>query len=432
MPTWRRPITRTLVTVLMSGSLLVLGSPARADAGDLDPLFSEDGVQVTSFPGHYGVAHGAVVHVAGRMVVVGGMHTNEGIGSDFALVRYTFGGELDATFGVGGRILTDFDGRYDQGEAVAVQPDGRLVAVGSTTDDIAVARYGIDGSLDASFDGDGRKLIDLGGSESARDVAIQSNGKILVAVTDGMDFGIVRLMPDGGMDGSFGNGGVVRTDWAGFQDSALAIAVQPDGRIVAGGFTIAPSTREDFALARYLPNGALDPTFGNGGRVRTDFLRWGDRITDLVFQPDGKIVVSGQASADPGWADQRSNVALARYLRNGALDATFGTRGRVHTNFGSFFDNAHGMALQPDGRIVVGSSRYTGQGWSDAAVARYEPNGDLDPTFGTGGIAIAADTKVTSDDVGGLVLVGNRIALATGTSTAPAEFGFLAVRFLSS
>jgi hypothetical protein len=103
------------------------------------------------------------------------MHTNEGIESDFALARYTPGGQLDRNFGNGGRVLTDFDGRYDVGHALASMSDGRIVAVGSSTDDIAVALYRRNGRLDPSFDGDGRLLLDLGSFDDARDVAIQDD-----------------------------------------------------------------------------------------------------------------------------------------------------------------------------------------------------------------------------------------------------------------
>jgi uncharacterized delta-60 repeat protein len=418
------------VVGLVAVAVHLVALPAWAAPGDLDPTFSEDGVAVAAFPEHYGVARDVAVQFDGRIVAVGAMHVDMGIASDFALVRYTFAGNLDPNFGRGGRILTDFGGRYDEAEAVAVQEDRKIVVVGDSTDDIAVARYSATGHLDRTFEGDGRTLIDLGGSETALDVAIQPDGRIVLVGTDGPDFFVVRLLADGSLDPEFGVGGSVRTDFRGSQDTALAVAIQQDGMIVVGGFCVT-GTRDDFALARYLPDGSLDQGFGTGGLVRTDFAGWEDRITDLVVQTDGKIAASGEASQYPGGADQRSDVGVARYLPDGQLDPTFGHSGKVRTDFGSYFDEAQGMAVLADGRIVV-ASPFFDVDHSVAAVARYQVDGHLDPSFGSGGIA-RTTVETSSDQVGGLTLIGDeRISVVAGTSPTPGDFAFLALRFLSA
>jgi len=404
---------------------------AWSNPGDLDPTFSDDGVQVTTFPGHYGIAFDVVVQPRGQIAAVGFMHTNQGIESDFALVRYTRLGQLDGNFGNGGRVLTDFDGRYDVGHALASMPDGRIVAVGSSTDDIAVALYRRNGRLDPSFDGDGRLLLDLGSFGDARDVAVQDDGKIVIVGNNGGDFAVIRLEPDGTLDSSFGGGaGFVLTDVGGFGAFGYTAALQPDGKIVAAGYTNAVDTSEDFAIARYLEDGTLDPSFGSGGLVTTDFTGWEDRITGLAIQTDGKIVAAGRASVAPGGADQKSDVGLVRYQSDGNLDSSFGHSGKVKTDFGSYFDQAQGVGIQADGQIVV-ASPFLGESGSTAAVARYDINGLLDASFGVGGIA-RTHARTSSDEAGGLALQPDgKIVVAGPADTGPADFGFLALRFLS-
>jgi uncharacterized delta-60 repeat protein len=404
---------------------------AWGNPGDLDPTFSSDGVKVTTFPGHYGIAHDVVIQPGGRIAAVGFMHTNQGIESDFALARYTPLGQLDRNFGNGGRVLTDFDGRYDVGYALASMSDGRIVAVGSSTDDIAVALYRRNGRLDPSFDGDGRLLLDLGSFDDARDVAIRDDGKIVIVGDDGGHLAVVRLEPDGTLDTSFGSGrGFVLTDFGGLGAFGYAVALQTDGSILAGGYTNMLDTSEDFAIARYLEDGTLDPSFGSGGRVTTDFGTWQDRITGLAIQADDKIVAAGRASVAPGGADQKSDVALVRYEPDGHLDSSFGHSGRVKTDFGSYFDQAQGIGIQDDGRIVL-YSPFVGENGSVAAVARYDTDGLLDASFGVGGIA-QTDAPTSGDEAGGLALQPDgKIVVAGPASTGPGEFGFLALRFLS-
>jgi uncharacterized delta-60 repeat protein len=167
--------------------------------------------------------------------------------------------------------------------------------------------------------------------------------------------------------------------------------------------------------------------------VTTDFVSFDDGITDIVLSPEGTIVASGHAEEFPGDADQASDVALARYEADGSLDPGFGDAGTVRTDFGSYFDEAEGMALQADGRIVVAAHHLDGSS-DTAAVARYETDGDLDPSFGHSGIAVSR-AAVSGDRVGGLALrPDGRIVVATAASTADpdASFGFLVLQFLAA
>jgi uncharacterized delta-60 repeat protein len=308
----------------------------------------------------------------------------------------TQSGTLDASFGTGGKVTTDFAGSGDGAGAIAVQPDGKLVAAGGATingqADFALARYNSNGTLDTSFGTGGRVTTDFGGRyEGASSVALQWDGKIVVAGGSVIglydNFALARYNSNGTLDTSFGTGGKVITDFGEVSAQADSVAVQPDGKIVVAGEANIDGG-EDFALVRYNPNGTLDASFGSGGKVVTDFglLQQGFSYAfgnSLAVQLDGKIVVAGVAYIGPG-----RDFALARYDSNGTLDTSFGTGGKVMTDF-SRNDSAFSVAVQPDGKIVVAGMSDVERGYGFALV-RYNNNGTLDDSFGAGG-------KVTTD-----------------------------------
>lgn len=307
-------------------------------------------------------------------------------------------GDLDASFGAGGKVRTDFGrgGRYANG--AALQPDGKIVLAGFvggyTEGDLGLVRYEANGRLDTSFGQGGTVVIDLlGWEEVLSGVAVQPDGKIVAAGyvirTPGgtKDFLVIRLDADGALDTTFGVGGIVITNFFGYDDVAGAVAIQPDGKIVAAGWTI--EARDgfadyNFALARYNPDGSLDPTFGAGGKAAPDLFGWIDLGRALVLQPDGKLVLAGIA-IDFSRSGAGFDFALARYNADGTLDASFGAGGKTITDFTGGAEDAFALALQPDGKLVAGGhgGRLT-TGW-DFALARYNPNGSLDSTFGLAG-----------------------------------------------
>ena len=288
-----RTSLRALMPVL---ALLLLSSTAIAAPGDLDMSFADGGAAITKFADRYGVAVSVGVQADGRIVVAGTMRQNLASQSDFALARYTANGHLDDTFGGDGRVLTDFGGRSDEAFGLALQPDGKAVVVGRTLDDLAVTRYRMDGSLDPTFSRNGRLVLDIDGPDTAYGVAVQSNGKIVVVGRAGQDFAVLRLHPGGKRDRTFGLRGLVRTDFAGSFDVARAVDIDAAGRIVVGGSAMVEAAqRGDFALARYDRHGTLDGSFGTGGLVTTDFLSFEDGITGLVALPSGGVVASGHA-----------------------------------------------------------------------------------------------------------------------------------------
>lgn len=335
-------------------------------------------------------------------------------------------GTLDPTFGSGGTVATDFARKVDLAQGVAVQDDGKIVAVGWATVAgayrFAVARYNADGSLDATFGSGGKVTTVFGGVEdTASAVAIQADGKIVVAGTTDSNgnlnyqFAVARYNADGTLDPSFGSGGKVTTSLSGTYNSGHAVAIQPDGRIVVAGFagnSFIGLNFGQFGVVRYNSNGTLDTAFGSGaGWVETDFGGDMSNATSVVVQADGKIVVAGDSNAG---ASSRPDFAVARYNVDGSLDNTFGENsdGQVTTNMFGGDAFAQGVALDASGNIVAAGQAYGQNGLRTFALARYTPDGELDTTFdgdgkvatdffGFGSYALAI---VVNDD--GIVAVG--------------------------
>jgi uncharacterized delta-60 repeat protein len=217
-------------------------------------------------------------------------------------------GDLDPTFGVGGKVSTDF-GADDSANDVAIQSDGKIVVVGRTFFNFALARYNRDGSLDPDFGSGGKVITEANSIVSAQAVAIQSDGKIVVAGQDSEDFATIRYNSDGTLDTSFGVGGKVVTNFFN-HDAALAIALQPDGKIIVGGGFQNARRRFDFALARYNSDGSLDTSFGAGGLPDYALCRLVPHLQTIGLSfgnPNGTMT-----SASPGVLLLRSsNTAVA-------------------------------------------------------------------------------------------------------------------------
>ena len=349
--------------------------------GTLDSDFGSGGKVTTDFSGGSDEVHGIAVQTDGR--IVAGGFTNTSSGSNFALARYETTGALDSGFGSAGRVVTDFVGANDESWAIIIQPDGKILACGfaqflfARSYDFALVRYNNDGSLDQSFGTDGKAFADFGGSEQGFTAALQLDGKIVLAgivlpaTTTLSDFGLVRFNANGTLDTGFGTGGLVATDFRLVNDGALAVAIQPGGKIVAAGST--HGAGDDFAIARYNDNGSLDLTFGSGGKVITDFSFGTDIAFAIANQPSGKIIVAGGKSiAFPG---SGTDFALARYNEDGSLDSSFGLAGKLTTDFSGDGDIVLAVASQPDGRLIATGEGTNSNTSSDFALARYNLGG---------------------------------------------------------
>ena len=332
-----------------------------------------------------GMVFNAVAVQADGKVVAAGTK-----GGDLVVARYNPDGTPDTTFDGDGIKAVDAGGANDVARAVAVQADGKIAVAGTNGSDAVVARLRADGTLDTSLNGTGLKAIDFGGSaDGANGLAIQSNGRIVVAGTNGSDFAVARLNPaDGSLDTTAFNGtGQALLDLGGTADVANAAVVQADGKMVIGG-----TNGADFALARFNPDGTLDTNFDADGRRVIDAGGGSDTITGLALQADGKLVIGGSDGAD---------LVAARLIpANGELDNTF-NGGGIKTVDGNGTDQGRGVAIQGDGKVVLAGKDGTGK----VVAARLRPDGTLDTSFGNAGVATV--------DVGGSG-AGNGVAVAPG------------------
>ena len=340
--------------------------------GKLDPGFGSGGIVTTAIGSGDDFVDALTLQPDGKLIAAG--ETFNGPNGHFALVRYNPDGNPDPTFGSGGIVTTAFGPSDDEALGVAVQPDGKIVAAGSAYTgsryEFAVARYTADGKLDPSFGpgSNGKVTTPLGDSGGANALALQPDGKIVAAgavpVASNWDFALVRYNSDGSLDTSFNGTGEVTTPIGPSEDSAYTIVAQPDGKLVAAGYAASGASAE-FALARYNPDGKLDPGFGSGGKVTTPLGTGSNKVCGLVLQPDGKIVAAGNSgsASDPDFG-------LVRYNPDGTLDLGFGSGGKITTAFGTGAEAARAVALQPDGKLVAAGYASNGSD-PDFAIARY-------------------------------------------------------------
>jgi uncharacterized delta-60 repeat protein len=406
----------------LGGQILLAGSSLAADDqyefsaarfnsnGSLDPTFGDGGVMTaaTDLPSR---AQGLALQKDGKLIAAGVA------ASDFALVRYNSNGSVDSAFGTnGGTVTFPVGPNKAAASAVLLQPDGRILAAGfssnGTNNNFAIIRCKTNGVLDPSFGNAGQVITSVGTSNAvAQAAAIQSDGKILVAgygfSGGNEDFALARYKTNGALDSSFGSSGVILTGLGSGGAKASAVNLQTDGKILLAGQAQVGSAT-NFALLRYATNGVLDNSFGSFGRVTTDFGNGSSACGyAMALQPDGKILVTGGAAL--GGVEY---VALARYNTNGTLDSSFGSGGEMITQVGSISDYANAIALQQNGRIIVAGASF--QGANNAyAVLRYNSDGSLDTTFGTGGevvIGITGNDDVASavalDSTGRIVIAG--------------------------
>jgi uncharacterized delta-60 repeat protein len=397
-------------------ALSLLAVPQEAGAAGTVPLgsFGDSGRVATALGGHpqADTSRATVVQPDGRVVVAG---TSDG---RLAIARYALDGSLDPEFGGGQGFTTSEPGRPVGVHAVTLDSEGRIVVAGSLGDshelqDVFVARYLGDGTLDPSFGDAGIVVHDLGASETCSDVLVRPSGEVLCGVDarpgHASDFVLIQWTSDGELDPAFGSGGVVTTSWAtGSRDLLGGIALGPDGSVVAVGRTDG-SPYEDIGVARYLPSGGLDPDFGEGGLVKVSFGE-SDFARDAVVRPDGRIVVLGGTSPT---VDSFMFVGLTA---DGELDPAFGAGGQAIIAAGDD-DEPRSIALQPDGRIVAAGSSRVPENRARFSLVRVLPDGSADPTFGGDGSVMTSvyanpdpvddeANDVALDTAGRVVLVG--------------------------
>lgn len=314
-------------------------------------------------------------------------------------------GTLDLTFNTTGTYAGKLSYNAAGLQSVAVQSDGKIVAVGTASSgsgnaayDFLVARFNSNGTPDNSFGTNGTVKLDFNGAyDIATTVAIQPDGKIVVGgktmVVMFYDFAIARLNSNGTPDNTFGTGGKATFDLGG-TDEGRRLLLQPDGKILFGGMTSSLSYGS-FAALRLNTDGTSDNSFGTGGTLTTPFTG-ASYITGMALLSNGSIVLSGSDVVSG-----ITSIAVAKYNSAGVLDATFGTAGKVTYSVPAMSVNCNAMVVQADGKIVIGGA-YDG----DCFLIRYTGTGAIDNTFGASG-------KV-STDMGGIDVITSLLLQADG------------------
>ena len=356
--------------------------------GELIANFGQGGWAVTDIAPDYSGSQDLCFSIAeqadGKILMTGQASTSADA-FHLCLIRHNPDGSLDTSFGNGGKVVTVI-GDGSEGRSVVVQPDGKILVAGRTWTQFLgysflVTRYTETGALDGEFGTGGIALTDVGADAFLAAMTLQADGKIVVAGNGLNDIALVRLLPSGEMDSSFGNGGRVVTDLGGYYEGASAIAIQPDGKIVVAGNTDT-NTERDLLLLRYLETGTLDPSFSDDGILLTDVRATHDFATGVALQSDGNIVVAGISFSGQG---TDSDACLVRCLENGSLDMSFGNGGKVVVNLGPGENFCEGVQIEEGGKVLLAART----GDYRFALARLLPNGALDAGFGTGGKAFA-------------------------------------------
>ncbi|WP_349617181.1 delta-60 repeat domain-containing protein [Azotobacter salinestris] len=360
--------------------------------GTLDTGFDGDGKAAFDIDRSFDEARSLSVLPDGRILVTGYSVTSSN-NTDFSLIRLNADGTLDTGFGDAGQVVVDIGGGGDQDSAydLAVQPDGKILLAGESHSNFTVIRLNADGTLDSGFGTDG-KVADLGGSQS-NGMTLQPDGRILLvgsaynASSANFDFNVMRLNADGTLDTSFGTDGKVTFDGGG-HEYGNDLIVQPDGKILAAGIsfvdTSATSTpSNNFRVIRLNADGTLDTGFSEDGEVIVDVARHHDFGFSMALQPDGRILVAGMSrvSGDP---NSNYNFSVVRLNADGTLDTSFSDDGKATFDVGGSYDESRSLTVQPDGKILLAGSSYNpGSGNYDFSVIRLNTDGTLDTSFGS-------------------------------------------------
>ena len=435
--------------------------------GLVDKTFGAAGFSIPIIGGTDNQAYACTLQPDGKILATG--WSGNGLGNNnFALVRCNPNGTTDSSFGAGnGIVTTNLGGANNQAFSCALQPDGKIIAAGSSNirvgfSDFALVRYFSNGTPDPSFgtDDNGIVIIPISGTDGpttnqAYACTLQSDGKIIVAgSSDKYDtslfsdnFAVVRYLANGIPDSSFGadGNGIVVTSTTGRNDDtnqAYACLLQPDGKIIAVGYStnqqVDPPVT-DFALIRYDAYGIQDPSFGvNGNGIVTTNLGGDNNFAYAgALQPDGKIIVAGTTNKIAGGATH--SFALVRYLSNGTPDPSFGTNGIVVTDIAGGTNansQAYACTVQSDGKIIAaGWSNKEGVNIYDFTLVRYNSNGTPDSTFGVNGIMTTNLGGIYSEAYactlqpdGKVVTVGYSNATKGGVGT---NYDFAIVRYIN-
>lgn len=378
-------------------------------SGVLDSSFAGSGLLTSDFGADdYGYA--VAIQSNGRILAAGTVRTTAG-GNDFGILRLMPDGSPDTSFGTGGRVTLDFGtttASNDEARAIAIDSSGRILVAGyanrGSNNDFAVARFLSNGARDTSFGVNGRVVSNFVNNDQAFAMVIQSDGKIIVGGLINSDFGLARYNVNGSIDTGFSTSGVARTNFGTGLDAVTSLAIQSDGRLVAGGYST-QGAGSDFAVARYNANGALDSTFDGDGTAVTNVGASNDVATSVAVMSDGRIVLAGRSGTD---------VAVVRYTSNGAPDSGFRSAGIATLDLGGANDSANALALLSDGRIVLAGGSGGLDGSRNFALMQLNLDGSVDSSFGI----VSSDFSSDRDEAFAMALQGDGKIVVVGSTSA--------------
>lgn len=430
---------------LFSAFILAMTMVSFAQDGSLDTTFGGDGKVITLFGNNLSNINHVAVQPDGKILAGGTVFATNSIYSQFAFARYTDDGLPDATFGIDGKAVSDFPDLHLEFSALAIQSDGKIIAVGTSHiffnglpyEQFEIMRFNRDGSIDKAFGVDGKVVpTTLGDVNNMAAVVIQNDGKIIVGgdtmnYSDPVsDFVVLRYLANGVLDAGFGHNGIVITSVQA-DDVAKALTLQDDGKILLAGSSRAVYDpvlgyyAQDFAVVRYNSDGSLDATFGTEGKFLAEGNEEFDTALLVKSQSDGTIIVGG--SALPTGA--ANNFLLMHLLSKGELDPEFGTGGVVIKPLS--FGEITAMEMQPDGKILL--AQYHGTGGTSSAdiqLMRFLTTGGPDLTFGGDGIVTTDFGNINSQAHSIAVQFDGKILIGGGSGN-PIHVDFAVARFNS-
>lgn len=397
---------------------------ADTSAGTLDRNFNKSG-KIIIAAGNTARAYSIAVQKDGKIIAAG---VSQNANADILVLRYTTDGKPDKTFGAKGKIVIDLGGD-EYVNAITLQSDGKILIAGKVSSlnggDFLVMRLKTNGTPDSTFGTNGITKTDVANNaDEAKAIGILSTGRIVVAgsASNGSQssFGLIRLTDKGIIDNGFGTNGKVVTDFGG-DEIANSLVVQTDDKIIVSGYT-GDIASHDFLTIRYRTTGIIDNSFGDNGKALMDFSTNDDFAYGLALQRNGKIIVAGSTKV---FGTTSSSIAIVQYKTNGKPDSTFGVNGIITTNIASAIS---AVDVGQGGKIIVGGYVFNSQD-SDVALLRYTLNGQLDTTFGTHG-KVATDFGLNNDFAYALkIQKDNKIAIAGYTTNANGKDKVILARY---
>lgn len=379
------------------------------------------GIKIISLSTTDDIANSIVITKDGKLILSG--YSN----SMFTLFKLLENGEPDSTFGSGGMIKSSLRGGEDLFSTLFLEPTDEILISGNSyngkENSFALMKFFPGGTPDTAFGDLGQVFLGASGKNYvARSMAVKKDGKILVAGSSsgGSDdaFAIARFNPSGIADPGFGTDGSIVADIREGNDLISDVLILPDNMIIVAG-----SSCSDFIVAKYLENGITDRSFGNQGITVTSINQSESIVSAICLQPDGKLVVAGSFLDGDNF-----DFAVVRYNSDGQLDRTFGNAGIAVTSLSSGDDKVFDIALQKDGKIVVGGSAYNGRS-DDFAVVRFLPDGSPDHSFSDDGIVIVSAQK-GQERLYSLVIQEDDKIVAAGNTNNGVDNDFIVLRFM--